>query len=564
MPFQSKAQVRAFFAKEHAGELPKGTAKRWLKHTKTPIKSLPEHVKKEALDAVADLLLSQNWIGFPDGSVFKLANAVYPVPRPLQGPSLAPTGPGMTPMPSTVPGGPQLPTTPLGTGLDAGPATTQAAALPGVPGHAATNTIDRLGGLDPRGVTVDGNNAAGIAKGAEVKIAYMVTLGTEKRAMRALGSALARMFSKAPAASPTASPLAIRQLLPRDTAAPRPNTFAQQARTPPAADARQVAMPDVLLPNSGRPRLPSSDEYLRQARAERLLPLRPNTGGRRTPDGGDYIPEHAGWAAGYNERELVGNSQGWLPLQARSWYNRAEHGPHSNILWSPLRSGAPAVSPAPPRAPRAPRAPSEPASGTADVDIRLPWYRRYTGAARPDSPLPDATNGWWNAHSDRHPRGWSRGARLGTMAATVGGAGTAATFVPWGKLKPERVAPADGEDPRVREARRLQLRRAAVAADNEFARAAEQNPILFNWAPLAAIGAEGLPPRDDPAALARWATRQRNLADWLELRDEADENVRVNGEGRVAGPWPGVLPLETRDIRDSYPPALQRRPAEPP
>lgn len=36
-------------------------------------------------------------------------------------------------------------------------------ALPGAPGHAATNVIDRLGGLDARGFTVDGNNAAGIS-----------------------------------------------------------------------------------------------------------------------------------------------------------------------------------------------------------------------------------------------------------------------------------------------------------------------------------------------------------------------------------------------------------------
>ncbi len=42
----------------------------------------------------------------------------------------------------------------------------KATALPGKPGHAATNMIDRLGGLDATGQTVDGNNAAGIAKAA--------------------------------------------------------------------------------------------------------------------------------------------------------------------------------------------------------------------------------------------------------------------------------------------------------------------------------------------------------------------------------------------------------------
>ncbi|MFI4851267.1 MAG: hypothetical protein ACIAZJ_19300 [Gimesia chilikensis] len=50
------------------------------------------------------------------------------------------------------------------TGLD-GPSDTRATAMPGVPGHAATNVIDRMGGLDPRGQTVDGNNAAGVPKG---------------------------------------------------------------------------------------------------------------------------------------------------------------------------------------------------------------------------------------------------------------------------------------------------------------------------------------------------------------------------------------------------------------
>ncbi|QDT78629.1 hypothetical protein Mal35_20780 [Gimesia maris] len=47
------------------------------------------------------------------------------------------------------------------TGLD-GPNDTRATALPGTPGHAATNVIDQQGGLDPRGQTVDGNNAAGV------------------------------------------------------------------------------------------------------------------------------------------------------------------------------------------------------------------------------------------------------------------------------------------------------------------------------------------------------------------------------------------------------------------
>jgi len=42
MPFKSKAQQRWMFAAEARGELPKGTADRWAKETKS-IKSLPEH-----------------------------------------------------------------------------------------------------------------------------------------------------------------------------------------------------------------------------------------------------------------------------------------------------------------------------------------------------------------------------------------------------------------------------------------------------------------------------------------------------------------------------------------
>lgn len=41
MPFESKAQMRWMFAAEERGEIPKGTARRWLKHTKN-VKRLPE------------------------------------------------------------------------------------------------------------------------------------------------------------------------------------------------------------------------------------------------------------------------------------------------------------------------------------------------------------------------------------------------------------------------------------------------------------------------------------------------------------------------------------------
>ena len=46
MPFKSKSQVRAFFAKEKAGELPAGTAEKWV-HETPNIKRLPEKVKRK-------------------------------------------------------------------------------------------------------------------------------------------------------------------------------------------------------------------------------------------------------------------------------------------------------------------------------------------------------------------------------------------------------------------------------------------------------------------------------------------------------------------------------------
>jgi hypothetical protein len=50
-PFKSDAQRRWMFAAEDRGEVPKGTADRWAKHTKN-IKKLPEHVKKANIDYV--------------------------------------------------------------------------------------------------------------------------------------------------------------------------------------------------------------------------------------------------------------------------------------------------------------------------------------------------------------------------------------------------------------------------------------------------------------------------------------------------------------------------------
>jgi superfamily II DNA or RNA helicase len=50
-PFKSDAQRKWMFAAEDRGEVPKGTADRWAKHTKN-IKKLPEYVKKANIDNI--------------------------------------------------------------------------------------------------------------------------------------------------------------------------------------------------------------------------------------------------------------------------------------------------------------------------------------------------------------------------------------------------------------------------------------------------------------------------------------------------------------------------------
>ena len=59
MPFLSKRQMKKFFALEDEGELPKGTAKKWLKETKN-VKKLPEKVKKEKTISLA--IIFENFI----------------------------------------------------------------------------------------------------------------------------------------------------------------------------------------------------------------------------------------------------------------------------------------------------------------------------------------------------------------------------------------------------------------------------------------------------------------------------------------------------------------------
>lgn len=47
MPFKSKSQVKKFGALERAGKIPKGTTKRWAKHTPN-IKSLPARARPKS------------------------------------------------------------------------------------------------------------------------------------------------------------------------------------------------------------------------------------------------------------------------------------------------------------------------------------------------------------------------------------------------------------------------------------------------------------------------------------------------------------------------------------
>lgn len=76
MPYKSKSQVRAFFAKENSGELPKGTSERWAHHT-PDIKALPEKVKKTASE-IAECVLKSAATRSPSGG--------GPAPQQMSGP----------------------------------------------------------------------------------------------------------------------------------------------------------------------------------------------------------------------------------------------------------------------------------------------------------------------------------------------------------------------------------------------------------------------------------------------------------------------------------------------
>ena len=48
MPFKSKAEMRKFAKMEAEGEIPKGTYKKWKKHTPKGGKGLPQRKKKRS------------------------------------------------------------------------------------------------------------------------------------------------------------------------------------------------------------------------------------------------------------------------------------------------------------------------------------------------------------------------------------------------------------------------------------------------------------------------------------------------------------------------------------
>ncbi len=123
---------------------------------------LPQSLIKSALTAMP-------YTPVPQPGLQQAQQAMTPfLPAPAAGPQITPQAP---PIPNTAAGMPAaapghqtltgVAQRPIG--LDQ-PCDTRATAMPGTPGHAATNVIDQQGGLDPRGMTIDGNNAAGIKK----------------------------------------------------------------------------------------------------------------------------------------------------------------------------------------------------------------------------------------------------------------------------------------------------------------------------------------------------------------------------------------------------------------
>jgi hypothetical protein len=76
MPLKSKAQLRKLYVLESEGKVPKGTAKKWLKHTKN-YKALPERKSKKKASFAIDfckfmLKLSSLKMNLPDKKLVPL------------------------------------------------------------------------------------------------------------------------------------------------------------------------------------------------------------------------------------------------------------------------------------------------------------------------------------------------------------------------------------------------------------------------------------------------------------------------------------------------------------
>ena len=75
MPFKSKKQVRKFFAMEARGEMPKGTAKRWLKKYGAP--------KRERVEKTAGVLTVVAGVPLALAALGGFGGALHPALAPL-------------------------------------------------------------------------------------------------------------------------------------------------------------------------------------------------------------------------------------------------------------------------------------------------------------------------------------------------------------------------------------------------------------------------------------------------------------------------------------------------
>ena len=84
MPLKSKAQMRMFFAKEKSGEVPKGTAMKWVEETPN-IKDLPEHVKKAMYVSFAKIAIGLKKLPPVPMAIIEQKEAVQAAAEKLKG-----------------------------------------------------------------------------------------------------------------------------------------------------------------------------------------------------------------------------------------------------------------------------------------------------------------------------------------------------------------------------------------------------------------------------------------------------------------------------------------------